>query len=84
MGCRNIKTMMGAPNWKTWQMSNSGTGMEGEKEEKNKRDRGSIEEGRAARKFDYFLSISQQGVSVDIIQNSAVLPKNRRNKDKSS
>ncbi len=38
---------------------------------------GSIEEGRAASKrphtkFGYFLSISQQGVSADIIQNSAV------------
>ncbi len=37
----------------------------------------SIEEGRAAsksphKKFVYFLSISQQGVSADIIQNSAV------------
>ncbi len=37
-----------------------------------------IEEGRAAResphyKFGYFLSISQQGVSADIIQNSAVV-----------
>jgi hypothetical protein len=36
-----------------------------------------IEEGRAASKsphykFGYFLSISQQGVSADIIQNSAV------------
>ncbi len=36
-----------------------------------------IEEGRAAsksphRKFGYFLSLSQQGVSADIIQNSAV------------
>jgi hypothetical protein len=36
-----------------------------------------IEEGRAAsksphQKFGYFLSVSQQGVSADIIQNSAV------------
>jgi hypothetical protein len=36
-----------------------------------------IEEGRAAsksphKKFGYFLSISQQAVSVDIIKNSAV------------
>jgi hypothetical protein len=36
----------------------------------------SIEEGRAASKsphykFGYFLAISQQGVSADIIQNSA-------------
>ncbi len=38
----------------------------------------SIEEGRAASKsphwkFGYFLSISQQGVSADIIQNSAII-----------
>jgi hypothetical protein len=51
-----------------------------------------MEEGRAASKSHYktfgcFLSISQQEVSTDIVQNSAVgniPPKNRRNyKDKS-
>jgi hypothetical protein len=51
-----------------------------------------IEEGRAAsktrrKKFGFFLSMSQQAVSADIIPNSDVgifSPKNRRNKDKSS
>jgi hypothetical protein len=52
----------------------------------------SIEEGRGASKsphtkFGYFLSISQQGVSADIIQNSAVgnfSPKTEETKTKAA